>query len=290
MRETRTPPTRQPTDDEVAAYRRDGAVCLRGLFRDEVEDLARGVARNMADPGPVATEHRLDDGRGRFFEDYCNWERIPEYRDFVLASPAAEVAARLMGATRVQIFHEHILVKEPGTTKATPWHHDMPYYCVRGTQTASLWLALDPVGLDASPRFVAGSHLWGRLFYPRLFDDGSDYGYRGAGYETVPDIDAEQDAHRILAWALEPGDAVAFHFLTLHGAPGNPGGGRRRGFSTRWLGDDVRFAERPGATSPPYPGIGLRDGDPLREDWFPVVWRAADSRDSATLEVGGSTP
>ena len=40
-------------------------------------------------------------------------------------------------------------------------------------------------------------------------------------------------------------------------------------------GDDARFAERPGATSPPYPGIGLKDGEPLREDWFPVVWRVA---------------
>jgi ectoine hydroxylase-related dioxygenase (phytanoyl-CoA dioxygenase family) len=261
-----------PSEDEIAAYRRDGAVCLRGLFRDWVAALREGVARNIADPGPVATEHRVDDGR--FFEDYCNWQRIPEYRDFVLDSPAAEAAARLMGARRVQVFHEHVLVKEPGTAKATPWHHDMPYYCVEGGQTASLWLALDPVSAEVSPEFVAGSHLWGRLFYPRLFDDGSDYAFGGGGYETVPDIEAEREAHRILSWPLEPGDAVAFNFMTLHAAPGNPGQGRRRGFATRWLGDDVRFVKRPGKTSPPYPGIGLEDGQPLREDWFPVVWRA----------------
>ena len=64
----------------IEAYRRDGAVCLRGCFSEWVEDLRRGVAHNMAEPGSVATEHRLDDGRGRFFEDYCNWQRIPEYR------------------------------------------------------------------------------------------------------------------------------------------------------------------------------------------------------------------
>ena len=44
----------------------------------------------------------------------------------------------------------------------------------------------------------------------------------------------------------------------------------------RWLGDDARYAARPGVTSPPYPGIGLKDGAPLREDWFPVVWRQGD--------------
>ena len=257
----------------IEAYRRDGAVCLRGCFSDWVEDLRRGVAHNMAEPGSVATEHRLDNGRGRFFEDYCNWQRIPEYRDFVLDSPAAEMAGRLMGAGRVQIFHEHLLVKEPDTTKATPWHHDMPYYCVQGQQVVSLWLALDPVPAAVSPEFVAGSHRWGRLYYPRFFDDGSDYDYQDAGYETVPDIEAHRDDYRILSWAMEPGDVLAFHFLTLHGAPGNEGGARRRGFSTRWLGDDARFAERHGLTSPPFPGIGLEDGEPMREDWFPVVWR-----------------
>jgi ectoine hydroxylase-related dioxygenase (phytanoyl-CoA dioxygenase family) len=149
----------------------------------------------------------------------------------------------------------------------------MPYYCVQGRQVISIWLAIDPVARDACPEFIAGSHLQDTLYYPRLFDDGSDYDFAGDGYQTVPDIDAERESHRILSWDLEPGDALLFHFLTLHGAPGNRGASRRRGFSTRWLGDDASFAERPGVTSPPYPDIGLKDGQPMREDWFPVVWR-----------------
>ena len=84
------------TEEQVAAYRRDGAVLLPGVFADWVESLRAGVERNIAEPGPVATEHKLDDGRGRFFEDYCNWQRIPEYRAFVWDSPAAEIAARLI--------------------------------------------------------------------------------------------------------------------------------------------------------------------------------------------------
>lgn len=35
-----------------------------------------------------------------------------------------------------------------------------------------------------------------------------------------------------------------------------------------------RYGERPGPTSPPYPGHGMRVGERLREDWFPVVWEA----------------
>ena len=262
------------TDAQVETYRQDGAICLRQPFgADWVAKLEAGVDRNIRAPSTLATEHKLDDGKGRFFEDYCYWEQIPEYKDFVLNSSAAAIAARFMGAHAVQIFHEHVLVKEPGTTKQTPWHHDMPYYCIDGQQVISIWLALDPVPRGVCPQFVAGSHLWGKLYYPRLFDDGSDYAYEGSGYETVPDIDGEPDRYRILHWDLAPGDAVLFHFLTLHGAPGNATGGRRRGFSTRWLGDDAHFAERPGVTSPPYPGIDLKQGDHMREDWFPVVWR-----------------
>lgn len=265
-------------DHDAAAFRRDGAVLLRGLFRDWLPVLEAGVERNIREPSPIATEHRLDDGAGRFFEDYCSWLRIPEYRDFVLNSPAAAVAGRLCGATAIQIFHEHVLVKEPGTTKVTPWHHDMPYYCVDGEQVVSFWTALDPVPQGVCPRFVAGSHRWGKLYYPRRFDDGANYAYGDSGYEAVPDIDAAPERYEILSWDLEPGDALAFHFLTLHGAPGNRAPSRRRGFSTRWLGDDAHFVKRPGATSPPYPGIGLKDGERMREDWFPVVWRAEQAR------------
>lgn len=261
------------TDDQVAAFRRDGAICLRGLFADWLEPLARGVETNMASPGPVATEHKAGVGAGRFFEDYCNWRTIPEYRDFVQQSPAAASAARLMGASRVQIYHEHLLVKEPGTARATPWHQDMPYYGIEGDQVVSIWLPIDPVPLAICPEFVAGSHRWDGLYYPRNFETGDNYDYHGEGYRTVPDIDAERDQHRILAWDMGPGDALYFHFRTLHGAPANMGRGRRRGFSTRWLGDDARYAERPGTTSPPYPGIGLAPGDAMREDWFPVIWR-----------------
>jgi ectoine hydroxylase-related dioxygenase (phytanoyl-CoA dioxygenase family) len=140
----------------------------------------------------------------------------------------------------------------------------------------SLWLALDPVPKSTCPRYVAGSHLWDALYAPRFFKDGADYEAYAAGYASVPDIDADPSAYHILFWDLEPGDAIAFHFLTLHGAPGNVGARARTGFATRWLGDDARYAQRPGVTSPPYPGIGLEDGEPLREDWFPVVWRAGD--------------
>jgi len=103
----------------VADFRRDGAVPLRGMFDSEwVEHVREGIARNMAEPGPYTRQYGAA-GKG-FFGDYCNWRRIPVYRDFVLDSPAPTIAARLMGASAVQFFHEHVLVKEPGCVEITP--------------------------------------------------------------------------------------------------------------------------------------------------------------------------
>jgi len=86
----------------------------------------------------------------------------------------------------------------------------------------------------------------------------------------VPDPDAE--GMSILEWEMEPGDAVAFDYKTLHGARGNNTGLRRRAFSLRLLGDDAQYVTRPGRTSPPFPEHGMHDGQRLREDWFPVIY------------------
>ena len=70
-----------------------------------------------------------------------------------------------MRSATAQIFHDHVLVKEPGTPKPTPWHQDAPYYFVEGGQTVSLWCPLDPVR-EASLRLIAGSHRWDKMVRP----------------------------------------------------------------------------------------------------------------------------
>jgi hypothetical protein len=42
----------------------------------------------------------------------------------------------------------------------------------------------------------------------------------------------------------------------------------------RFLGDDVRYIERGGSTSPPFEGINLKSGDFMREDWFPIIFNS----------------
>ena len=259
-------------EDDLAAYARDGAVALRRIFdADWIELLRQGVARNLAEPGPYVRRYTAEGEPGLFIGDYCNWQRIEEYRRFAFESPAAELGARLMGSAKVNLFHEHILVKEPGTENRTPWHHDQPYWTVDGEQVCSIWLPLDPVPRETCVEFVAGSHLWGKWYTPKNFYDLSDRD--GNEGETLPDIDARRDDYTILSWELEPGDCIAFHALVVHGAPGNNSRlDRRRALSLRMTGDDARFARRDGYMSPPFPDVTLAPGEPMDSETFPVIW------------------
>ena len=81
------------------------------------------------------------------------------------------------------------------------------------------------------------------------------------------------DEKNILIPKLNLGDAVLFNFKIVHGSTGNNTLKSRRAFSIRFIGDDIKYIDRGGETSPPFKGINLHDGAKMREDWFPVVWR-----------------
>lgn len=266
------------TPELVEGFARDGAVILRqGLDVSWLSLLAEGVGYNRANPSPWAhgfslSEPEADGAVVGFWSDYVTWPSVPQFQRVIFESGLANVAGQLMGSSEVRLFHEHVLVKEPGTSSRTPWHHDQPYYCVNGDQNVSLWIALDSVPKNGGLRFIAGSHRWDRWFVPRRFADHVPYTGAIDQYELVPDLDEEIDQHQILSWDVEPGDVIAFHYRTLHDAPGNQLATRRRAVSLRWLGDDATFAERPWETSPPFEPRQLVVGGSLADDdRFPLV-------------------
>ncbi len=262
----------QLSAETVQQFATDGVVKVPGVFADDVERLRRGLDRLLEAPHRFAfpCESTRGGESGRFFDAYCNWQRIPEFLAHVLTSPAAHLAAQCMRSERAQLFHEHVFAKEGGVAKATPWHHDLPYYCVDGSQTASVYVALDDTPAETAVRFLTGSHRDGVLYRPRTFVDGSEYASEDATMRSTDAVD--DDDPRVFSAALQAGDALIFDFRTLHGTTAAPVTGRRRAFSTRWLGDDAVYVERPGATSPPLEGLDLQPGDPMRTDWFPVLW------------------
>jgi ectoine hydroxylase-related dioxygenase (phytanoyl-CoA dioxygenase family) len=282
-------PKTQAGRDKNADFERDGAVVVRGAFSSDWIELAReAIDANLADLSPHAKRASTTDD-GAFVEDFCSWARLPALERFIRESPAAEIAAGLMGSATVRLYHDHVLVKEPGTRQRTPWHQDQPYYNVDGRQNVSMWMPVDAVPRESTLEFVAGSHL-GPWYMPRSFLDGEAKWFAPGQLAELPDIDGDPERFGILGWELEPGDAVFFNMLTLHASGGSAK--RRRVLSVRFLGDDMVHAPRPWATSPPFPGLEdeLPAGAPMDHPLFPVLWSGHDSVRVSLPIPGVETP
>ena len=256
---------------QIEDYQNLGVIIVKDFFKDWVEPLRLGFQKVMDNPSKHGREN-VKDNKGRFFEDYCNWQRINEFKDCIFNSSAAKIVAEATSSKSVQIFHEHIFIKEPGTHKETPWHQDLPYYCVEGNNTGSFWIPLDKVDKENNLKLIEGSHKWPKLIRPTKWSTDQSWYRDDSSFMDLPKIDDFKKY--ILVPELNLGDAVLFNFKIVHGSSGNKTLKSRRALSKRFLGDDVRYIERGGPTSPPFEGINLKSGDFMREDWFPIIFNS----------------
>ena len=276
------------SEKDVEAYRNQGAICIRGLLDAEwIDRMGRAVDHITANPGPMRESYSPDQPFSFFSEKFL-WTIDPEFRNYVFNTPVASAAGHVMQSSKVNLFYDHLLVKEPGTKAETGWHQDCNFWPFKGKQICSVWAPLDVVDeTNGALEFVSGSHEWydhpmsrATLFGNR---DGQPMEVDGGSADAIdtappqPDIEANRDKYDILRWRLEPGDVLIFAAMTLHYAPPNLTDGRRRALSTRWLGDDVRFhLKRKMLQMIRDPG--LTDGQVPDCELFPTIWRRAGTK------------
>ena len=255
--------------EKINTYQNNGVVVLKNIINDNWIDILKiGIKKNFLNPSKYKCVYERNQNQELFYDDYCNWQRILEYKNFIFNSKISKIASQLMKSKKVNLFHEHVLVKEPGTKKRTPWHQDQSYYCVEGRQNVSFWIPLDNVSKKTSPEFIAKSHLWTQKFLPTKFF-GDSYKHIDKEFEKIPDIEKNRNNYDIISSELKIGDLIAFNFATVHGAPENKTITRRRAFSVRFTGDDARYIKRKGEMSPPFPEVKLKNGDKLNCESFP---------------------
>lgn len=261
----------QLEDKKINLYQDEGVVILYNVFNKKwIEKLQIGIKKNFLDPSKYKCVYEKIDKKELFYDDYCNWQRIREYKDFLFNSGIANIASQLMNSKKVNLFHEHVLIKEPGAKKHTPWHQDQSYYCIEGRQNVSFWIPLDKISKDTCPEFITNSHNWTQKFLPTKFV-GKNYYHIDKEFKKIPDIERNRNKYNIISYELNPGDAIAFNFATVHGAPGNKSNNIRRAFSARFTGDDARYIKRKGEMSPPFPEVELKNGDMLDCESFPSI-------------------
>ncbi len=271
-------PGRAIEQADIDTYDDQGVVCLRGMFD------AEWVAR-MGD----AVAHYLENEAGHHRRRVAQIEGEDavftinsfmsvyesEFRAFRDDSPAAEIAATLMGVDRVRFWYDQMFVKDAGTGAPTQWHHDLPFWPFRGEHLVSIWVALTPVTRATSGlEYIAGSHKWDK-FYCAVTPD-EDGAFTDPDLEECPNFSERHDdpSLEFLSWDVEPGDCICHHPLAVHGAGGNASTDvRRMALSIRYLGDDVVWDRRPHVmTLPKWPDLEY-GAYPADDDMFPVIWR-----------------
>ncbi len=295
----------QPEQQE--AYARDGVVLVKGAFDlDWINLLMAGwerVQKMMPDElyalppeflvndsrleNEIASNRSEDAERRKLYTEqsegfvrlkYMYWW-VPEFRKFILESPAAELIGRVIGSDSVRFFIDAIFMKEPNCQTKTYWHSDESAWPVRGSHVPTMWMPLLPVSAELSSlEYIAGSHQLdlGKDPWPNSFNAKT----LGKPDDRISFYDWEKrrsdTSIRFMSYDMEPGDVVILHPSTYHGGGANLHPTQSRiAYSTRWFGDNVVWHPRPECVNlPGMPFEKMIPGQPVTEDEiFPTVWR-----------------
>ena len=245
---------RQAVTQEQVARLRDA---LEDVFSrtDSASSGARtdmtSAAEAAREQGDVILEDSASGGAasGRFLTEIDCGRFHSGVRQFQHQSDLPTVLGPLLGTRTLRFFGDHCFLKEAGSQLHTAFHQDMPFFRWDGDQAAVCWVPVDSVTKECGAmRYVKGSHRWPQ-YAPRLLVSNSPVDDGAAEYSPLlPENDELFETEEILSWDCEPGDVIVHHPNMVHGSGGNVSKGQRRlAASMRYIGDDVRWSNKPTA-------------------------------------------
>ena len=264
--------------DLIRAYRDDGVVCLRNVLAEQWLELAKaGIEQNLKQPGRFFRDHTEPGSNSRYLFEYWSWPQTPAFQRLMTESPLAGIAGSLMQARHVNMVMDNWFMREAGSCRGAPWHHDEPYFDFEGSLCV-IWIPLEPAPEVDGLTFIRGSHQWGQLFVAPEFSDNVPFRCEGDQYRPVPDIDAHPSAYDFISWDVDVGDCLVFDFRTLHCVTnkGAPAKSTQRRMTLRFGAENVIFAPRgewTRETSDFLISKGQKEGALLDCELMPRVWQ-----------------
>ncbi len=225
----------QLDDATVEGFRRNGHAVVRGLA--SAEEIASFSPPILAQERALAAKAPPLEERTTYFKAFLQghnlWMRDPAIKPFVFSARFARVAAELLGAPGVRLYHDQSLTKEPGGGH-TPWHQDQTYWPLDTDDTITMWMPLVDVPASVgSMTFADQSHLR-RDLGPWVIGDESETAFS----EMVEREGFSTSTHG----PMKAGDATFHRGWTLHRAPANPTDLVRSVMTVIWYADGARVS------------------------------------------------
>ncbi len=196
-------------DTQLAAYRDQGFVLVRGLFEADEIDLLRRAAKE----DKQLDDHAYAKGDGEGGQIRLSlWNHPGDgiYGMFARCHRIVDSVEAILGGEAYH-YHSKMIMKEPKVGGAWTWHQDYGYWYQNGVlypDMASVFIAVDQATrANGCLQVIPGSHHLGRIDHTLSGDQA------GADMERVEALlEREQIEHVEMA----PGDALFFHCNLLH--------------------------------------------------------------------------
>jgi len=199
---------------QIAEFKRDGYVIVRGLFNRNEIDMINHVVN--VDPSITAAVYGREDQSGSITE-LALWRDLGDdvFAGIARSARVVESIESVLDGD-INFFHAKLTLKRPKIGGAWEWHQDYGYWYRNGflyPYMASVFLALDPATREnGCLQVIKGSHHMGRIEHGTVAGQvGADSVYVNQALERLPLIHCE----------MEAGDALFFHCNLLHASAPN---------------------------------------------------------------------
>jgi len=205
--------------EAISAFRRDGYFHARSLIDPrEIEEHRKAVDHAVAlrtrnDGRPLGERTPFEQS---FTMCQYLWEDFPDVARLTFHPAIAGMAAALIGAERLRLWHDQALYKEAGG-RETEMHQDHPYWPIAEPDALTAWIPL--VKIDEKMGcvgYIPGSHTGGVEFIDVFRSPGAGHAFEAKQTKAANYI------------ACEPGDVIFHHARTVHAAKPNLSGETRR--------------------------------------------------------------
>jgi hypothetical protein len=230
------------TTAEIAAFEDRGYHIHGKLFSDEevdslraaCEDVCQGVYETGTPPDAIGWRPGAHPLQVRKI-DNC-WKANRTIADAVLSARLGRIAAQLISAPSIRMWHDQFLHKPARGGKVVTYHQDWAYWqMIAECRTVTCWIALDDVRPDSGPMvFLEGSHKLGLYPLPKGIS-GDDV--------QAPKLPPGVTCREVPV--IIPAGCVSFHHgLTLHGSGINTSPTTRRALVSHVMSGECTY--RPG--------------------------------------------
>lgn len=251
-----------PTQEQREAFDHRGFVVIDDLLSlDELDQY--GAAVDEAIVHRTRWDKRELKDRSRYEQSFRQcinlWEDAPDVRPLTFHPRIGEVAAALIHADAVRIWHDQALYKEPGGRETDP-HLDHDYWAIEEPRTITAWIPFDGSTETAGAMgYVPGSHKFEIEAIANIFT--------GTGFDLENGDEARGVTPEFIA---VPRGSVAFHHgRTIHLAHPNQSDRTRRVHTVIFFADGCT---RRDAKHPAVDRTRVPVGAPIRGPVTPIAW------------------